>query len=102
MKYSSTDFLVLESCHCIIVIVPKMDYSGFCSTPQRPQKYLRYNPIKIYKIRLGVVAHACNPSYSGGRDQEDRGSRPALANSSQDPILEKTISNKGLVEWFKV
>nr|XP_020008023.1 X-ray radiation resistance-associated protein 1-like [Castor canadensis] len=25
------------------------------------------------------VAHACNPSYSGGRDQEDRGFKPARA-----------------------
>jgi hypothetical protein len=24
------------------------------------------------------VAHTCNPSYSGGRDQENRGSKPAL------------------------
>jgi hypothetical protein len=32
------------------------------------------------------VAHTCNPSYSRGRDQEDQGSKPALANSSQDPI----------------
>jgi hypothetical protein len=23
------------------------------------------------------VAHDCNPRYSGGRDQEDRGSKPA-------------------------
>jgi hypothetical protein len=28
------------------------------------------------------VAHACNPSDSGGRDQEDYGSKPAWANSS--------------------
>jgi hypothetical protein len=33
------------------------------------------------------VAHTCNPSYSGGRDQEDHGSKPAQANSSQDPVL---------------
>jgi hypothetical protein len=33
------------------------------------------------------VAHACNPSYSGGRDQEDGSLKPAQANSSQDPIL---------------
>jgi hypothetical protein len=33
-----------------------------------------------------LVAHTCNPSYSGGRDQEDHSLRPALANSSQDPI----------------
>jgi hypothetical protein len=32
------------------------------------------------------VAQAYNPSYSGGRDQEDRGSKPAWANSLQDPI----------------
>jgi hypothetical protein len=38
-----------------------------------------------------LVAHACNPSYSGGRDQEDHGSKPALANSSARPYLEKTL-----------
>jgi hypothetical protein len=26
------------------------------------------------------VAHTCNPSYSGGRDQEDHGSKSALSN----------------------
>jgi hypothetical protein len=25
------------------------------------------------------VSHACNPSYSGGRDQEDHGLKPAQA-----------------------
>jgi hypothetical protein len=29
-----------------------------------------------------LVAHACNPSYSGGRDQEDCGSRSAWGSSS--------------------
>jgi hypothetical protein len=37
------------------------------------------------------MAHTCNPSYSGGRDQEDHVSKPALANSLQDPILKKTL-----------
>jgi hypothetical protein len=36
------------------------------------------------------VAYTCNPSYSGGRDQEDCGSKPAWENSLQDPILKKT------------
>jgi hypothetical protein len=36
------------------------------------------------------VAHAYNSSYSGGKDQEDRSSKPVQANSSQDPILKKT------------
>jgi hypothetical protein len=33
-----------------------------------------------------LVAHACNPSYSGGRDQEDHSSKLAQANSLRDPI----------------
>jgi ribosomal protein S21 len=49
------------------------------------------------------VTHAYNPSYSGGRDQEDQGSKPAQANSLGDSILKKKIiTKKGLVEWFKV
>jgi hypothetical protein len=47
------------------------------------------------------VAHACNPSYSGGRDQEDCGLKPAWANSSERPYLEKTHHIKGLVEWLR-
>jgi hypothetical protein len=29
-----------------------------------------------------LVAYVCHPSFSGGRDQEDRGSKSAQANSS--------------------
>jgi hypothetical protein len=32
------------------------------------------------------VAHTCNPSYLGGRDQEDQGSKPAQSNSLQASI----------------
>jgi hypothetical protein len=49
-----------------------------------------------------LVAHASNPSYSGGRDQEDHGLNPAWANNSQDPILTHhthTKRTEGLVEW---
>jgi hypothetical protein len=49
-----------------------------------------------------LVAHACNPSYSGGRDQEDCSSKPACANSLRDPILKNTQHRTGLVEWLKV
>jgi hypothetical protein len=49
-------------------------------------------------VKKEQVAHACNPSYSEGRDQEDRGSKPVWAESLQDPILEKqkqkTITQK--------
>jgi hypothetical protein len=49
-----------------------------------------------------LVAHACNSSYSGDRDQEDCGSKPSWAKSSVRLYLEKTLHKKGLVEWFKV
>jgi hypothetical protein len=48
------------------------------------------------------VAHACNPSYSGGREQEDFGSKAAWAKSSQDPISKNTSQKIGLAEWRKV
>jgi hypothetical protein len=34
------------------------------------------------------VAHVCNPSYSGGRDQEDLGLKPA------QQIIQETLSQK--------
>jgi hypothetical protein len=40
------------------------------------------------------VPGAGNPSYSGGRDQEDPGSKPAWANSSARTYLEKNPSQK--------
>jgi hypothetical protein len=49
-----------------------------------------------------LVVHACNPSYSGGRDQEDRGSKLTWANSLKDPISKKTFTKIGLVEWLKM
>jgi hypothetical protein len=36
-----------------------------------------------------MVAHTCNPSSSGGRDQEDHGSKLAQANSFGNPISKK-------------
>jgi hypothetical protein len=48
------------------------------------------------------VAHACNPSYSGGRDQENRDSKPAWANSSPDLISKIPNTKIGLVEWLKI
>jgi hypothetical protein len=41
------------------------------------------------------VAHTCNSSYSGGRDQEDLSSKPAWANSSQDPISKNPSQKRG-------
>jgi hypothetical protein len=41
------------------------------------------------------VVHASNPSYSGGRDQEDCDLKPGWANTLQDPISKKSITKKG-------
>jgi hypothetical protein len=47
-----------------------------------------------------LVAHACNPGYSGGRDQEDRGlSQPGqIVHQTLSP--KRTHHKKGLVEWL--
>jgi hypothetical protein len=45
-------------------------------TKQMKGQILAYTKIKHQARR---VAHACNPSYSGGRDQEDGSLRPAWA-----------------------
>jgi hypothetical protein len=42
-----------------------------------------------------LVTHTCNPSYLGGRGLEDHGSKPAWANSWQDPISKIPITKKG-------
>jgi hypothetical protein len=42
----------------------------------------------------GLVAYACNPVYSGDRNQKDGSLKQAQANSSWDPIL-KNPSQKG-------
>jgi hypothetical protein len=41
------------------------------------------------------VTHSCNPSYSGGRDQEDRSSKAAQTNSLQDYISKIPFTKKG-------
>jgi hypothetical protein len=40
------------------------------------------------------VAHACNPGYSGGRDQEDCNSKPAPSKYFERPYLGKTTKGK--------
>jgi hypothetical protein len=55
--------------------------------PPQQSQWLKAN--KTLKSQT-PAAHACNPSYLGGWDQEDCGSRPAWANSSQDPISKIT------------
>jgi hypothetical protein len=45
----------------------------------------------------------CNPGYSGGRDQEDCGSKPAQA-SIRETLSQKNLSQKikDLVKWWSI
>jgi hypothetical protein len=47
------------------------------------------------------MAHTCNPSNSGSRDQEDLSSKP-LGKQFARPYLKKAYHKIGLVEWLKV
>jgi hypothetical protein len=64
----------------------------------------KYIAAKISKCKSpqAQVVHISNPSYSGGRDQEDRSLKPALGNSALDPVLKKKKIRKRLVERFFV
>jgi hypothetical protein len=43
-----------------------------------------------------LVSHTCNPSYLGGRDQEDCGSRASPGKYFQRPHLQ---NNQSKVDW---
>jgi hypothetical protein len=59
-----------------------------------------------------MIAQACNPSYSGGKDQENHDVKPALAKSSRDPHLHQYLgmvvctclhpSSMGMHKWRTV
>jgi hypothetical protein len=53
-------------------------------------------PLKILKGQM-LVAHACNPSLSGCRDQEDQGLKPGQANSLRTYL--KKLYHKKLGWW---
>jgi hypothetical protein len=53
-----------------------------------------YNTLIKKLINQVLVAHTYNPSFSGGRDQEDRGSKPAQTNTSMSPLSRKIPSQK--------
>jgi hypothetical protein len=48
----------------------------------------------LKKKKKRLVAHACNPSYTGGRNQEDGSLKAALGKYSRDPISEMPNTQK--------
>jgi hypothetical protein len=51
----------------------------------------------ILEFCWALVPHICNPSYLGGRDQEDCNLKPVLGKYFTRPYLEKTITKK---DWW--
>jgi hypothetical protein len=79
----------------------QLSTSGICLKEMKYEdttgnlKILISNNDKELKASQATVAHICNPSYSGGRDQEGYGLKPTQANNSQDPILKKPSAKQG-------
>jgi hypothetical protein len=77
---------------------------GSLTLKKKKRKKTKLSEYKIGYVPLGQkvhlrqvpVAHACNPSYprSRDRDQEDCGSKPAWASSSQNLISKKPVIKK--------
>jgi hypothetical protein len=63
-------------------------YNPSCLGPA-PAKIVR--PFLKKKKNLGTVPQACNPSYSGGRDQEDYGLKPARGKRLQASYLNQWL-----------
>jgi hypothetical protein len=53
------------------------------------------------QVELGTGVHTYNPSYLGGRNQEDSSSKPALGKKFMRPYLKNTLHKKGLAEREK-
>jgi hypothetical protein len=75
IKGKTTDLLIREN-----TLFPRTNFSRLLPDTLMDHSFDKTKPSWM----LG--AHTWNPSYSGSRAQEDGGSKPALANSSRDPI----------------
>jgi hypothetical protein len=64
----------------------------------KKRKKVRKQKQKQKRGSGALVAHACNPSYSGGTDQEDRSLKPAQANSHE--TLSRKIHHTKKMGWW--
>jgi uncharacterized protein (DUF1919 family) len=46
------------------------------------KEYMKCITYQKYYLSQVLVVHTCNPTYSGGGDQEDHGMKPAWGKSS--------------------
>jgi hypothetical protein len=64
-------------------------------TQQSHKETMKLNLIKLKHFYPELVPHTCNPSYSGGRDQENAGFRPTLGKKFKVPMS----TDNGWVWW---
>jgi hypothetical protein len=93
----------------VVDLLPRK-YKAIISNPSTAKKkkkgthlnklFTRHLYIKCNNSSWVPHIHASNPSYLGGRKQEDQGCRPAQATKVR-PYLKNIQSKKGLVEWHK-
>jgi hypothetical protein len=81
--------------------ISSIDCSWFWRSLENSLSFMHGNRKLMYKYQCFLsqvlVSHTCNPSYSGGRDQEDLGLKPAW----RPYLSQKTNHKKGLVQWLK-
>jgi hypothetical protein len=76
------------TCHSVILqtlCIPSLSQACITcrNTPvDKTQNFLMKLTASKESRGWALVSHACNPSYSGDRDQEDHDSKPAQTNSS--------------------
>jgi hypothetical protein len=62
------------------------------------------HPRKLEKKCTKLMAYTCNPSYLGGWDWEDHGSKPAQAKKFWDPISREKARHGGMYlssQWWE-
>jgi hypothetical protein len=87
----------LQSClfHLLYIQFLQNNWGTVICTGKEITVVLEFDYLTILRNQIycwAQMAHACNPSYSGGRDQENCSLKPAQANSSRDPILKNPIT----------
>jgi hypothetical protein len=79
-RASLTSLSRVGHCMAIVALLPGITtYVCVCHHPENRKNENACPPKNIQSQVL--VAHVCNPSYLGGRDQEDHSWKPAGANS---------------------
>jgi hypothetical protein len=63
--------------------------------------FLETQKNKNYTMIPVLADNICNPSYSGGRNQENHCLKAARAQSLRDPISKIPNAKTELVEWLK-